>query len=76
MLSYVISGTKFCSSVSLATGFELGRGLIPSKGGDISRLNNKHTGSGTNPPSRKLRVQDSFPSSKATGASTAEARNT
>lgn len=75
MLSYVTSGTKFSSSASQAAGYELGRGLIPSRGGDYSRLNHTRTGSGANSPSHDLGVLDSFHSRKAAGASTAQDRN-
>jgi hypothetical protein len=72
MLSYVISGAKFSSSTSKTAGYELGRGLTPSRGGDYSRLNHTRTGSGVNSPSHELGVLESFHSRKAVGASTAE----
>jgi hypothetical protein len=76
MLGYVTLGTEFSSSGSKAAGYELGRGLIPSRGGDYSRLNHMHTGFGANPPSHELGVLDPFHSSKAAAISTTEDQNT
>lgn len=60
------------SSVSIAAGYELGRGLIPSRAEIILVSTTGTPVHGT----IKLGVLDSFPSSKAAEACTAEDRNT